>query len=255
MTDTGYDPAAAVTEAIKTMTPDQAVKMVRELCAQLGNDAEGFHGNIWPDNIRLDWEGKAILGEPSDEPPNRREAEQVEYLSPEYFWDSEGSAAADVYSLGMLLYAACSGGYLPFQPRDGELTPKGRSGALRKRMKGEPIEPPTEVTPMLAEVIRKALSYEPEDRFISAAELLRALSETDEALPLPECPAEATPEAESDAESTAAEEPCEPQDTEDRGLSNVGAEAGSLTEEDSAQTRQRRLLLIRSARRSRRWTS
>ena len=235
MTDTGYDPAAAVTEAIKTMSPDQAVKMVRELCSQLGNDAETFHGNIWPDNIRLDWEGKAILGEPSDEPPNRREAEQVEYLSPEYFWDSEGSASADVYSLGMLLYAACSGGYLPFQPRDGELTPKGRSGALRKRMKGEPIEPPTGVTPMLAEVIRKALSYEPEDRFISAEEFLRALSETDEALPLSEVPVAAEQDGEPAEESFAAEEPCEPEQTEESGLSEAGAESAPLTEEDSEQ--------------------
>ena len=92
MTETGYDPAAAITEMLKEMTPDQAVKMVRELCAQLGADAESFHGNIWPDNIRIDWDGKAVLGDPSEEPANRREAEQVEYLAPEFFWDNDGSA-------------------------------------------------------------------------------------------------------------------------------------------------------------------
>lgn len=207
MTETGYDPAAAITEALKDMTPEQAVKMARELCAQLSGDAEGFHGNIWPDNIRLDWEGKAVLGEPSDVPANRREAEQVEYLAPEYFWDNDGSAAADVYSLGMLLFAACSGGYLPFQPKGGLITAKDRSGALRKRMKGEAIQPPSHITPALAAVIKKSLAYEPEDRYISAAELLHALSETDEALPSAAAESEAekeSPEWESeDAEGEA----------------------------------------------------
>lgn len=203
MTETGYDPAAAITEKLKEMTADEAVKMTRELCAQLDGDAEQLHGNIWPENIRIDWEGKAVLGEPSDAPANRREAEQVEYMAPEFFWDNEGSAASDVYSLGLLLYAACSGGYLPFQPTGGALTPKDRSGALRKRMKGEPIEPPTGVTPALADVIRKALAYEPEARYISAAAFLRALGETDEALPAGEpepfvLPDDPEPEAEAE---------------------------------------------------------
>lgn len=243
MTETGYDPAAAITEALKGMTPDQAVKMVRELCVQLGADADGFHGNIWPDNVRLDWEGKAVLGEPSDEPANRREAEQVEYLAPEYFWDNEGSAAADVYSLGMLLYAACSEGYLPFQPRGGLLTAKDRSGALRKRMKGEPIAPPANVTPALASVIQKALAYEPEDRFISAAELLHALGETDEALPAPEADADgeqpvpaAEPETEEadgpapEIEETAAPEASDPIEPETEDAAEDETEESSEPE-------------------------
>lgn len=192
MTETGYNPAA-ITEKLRDMTADEAVKMTRELCAQLRGDADGFHGNIWPDNVRLDWDGRAVLGDPSDEPANRREAEQIEYLAPEFFWDSEGTAATDVYSLALLLYAACSGGYLPFQPKHDPLTPKDRSGALRRRMKGEAVEPPEGVTPELAAVIQKALAYEPEDRYISAAEFLRALSATDEALPAPA--AEPTDEA------------------------------------------------------------
>lgn len=197
MMETGYDPAAAITDKMWDMTADEMVKVVRELCAQLGDDADSFHGNIWPNNIRIDWDGKAVLGEASDVPANRREAEQVEYLAPEFFWDNEGSAASDVYSLGLLLYAACSGGFLPFQPRGGLLTSKDRSNALRKRMKGEPIAPPDKITPELAAVIRKALTYEPEERYISAAALLRALNETDEALPAPEtdaAPKEERPE-------------------------------------------------------------
>lgn len=234
MTETGYDPAA-ITEKLRDMTADEAVKMTRELCAQLRGDADGFHGNIWPDNIRLDWDGRAVLGDPSDEPANRREAEQIEYLAPEFFWDSEGSAATDVYSLGLLLYAACNDGYLPFQPKHDPLTPKDRSGALRRRMKGEAVEPPEGVTPELASVIQKALAYEPEDRYISAAEFLRALSATDEALPAPEAePAGEAPaaEPEADAPETEADAP----ETEEEALMTEDApEAEAFPAEDIAE--------------------
>ena len=204
MEENGVGTGTVTAETMKDMTADDAVRMVRELCAQLHEEPESFHGNIWPGNIRTDWEGKAVLGTSSDAPAGSRTAEQVEYLSPEFFWDGSGSAASDVYSLGMLLYAGCSGGYLPFQPRGGLMTNKDRSGALRKRMKGEPIPAPSGVSSELGSVIRKALAYEPEDRYLSAAELLRALGETDEALPAPEKAA-----AEASAPELPAEEPQE----------------------------------------------
>lgn len=179
--DTGF--ALSAQERLKEMTADDAVKMVRELCAQLGDDAESFHGNIWPGNITFDWEGKAVLGEPSEAAVSERQADQVEYLAPEVFWDNMNSGAADVYSLGLVLYAACNGGYLPFQPKGGALTDKDRSGALRKRMKGERVKLPSGVSPELGAVLNRALAYTPEERYLTAAELLTALGATDEALP------------------------------------------------------------------------
>ena len=179
--DTGFD-RAELTEAIEEMTPDQAVKMTRELCARLA--AEGaFHGNIWPGSVSIDEDGRAFLGEGSDAPVSQRTAAQVEFLSPEYFWDGEGSLASDVYSLGLLLYAGCNGGYLPFQPKGGALTQKDRSAALRKRMKGEALTVPSGVSEELGAVLQKALAYEPEDRYVDPAALLVALGATDEALP------------------------------------------------------------------------
>lgn len=238
MTDTGYDPAAAITEKLKDMTADEAVKMVRELCAQLGGDAEGFHGNIWPDNVRLDWEGRAVLGKPSNDPPNRREAEQVEYLAPEYFWESEASAAADVYSLGLLLYAACNDGYLPFQPKGGLMTVKDRSGALRRRMKGDPIPALAGVTNALADVIKKALAYEPEDRYISAAEFMRALGETDEALPAQPPAEEPDPPAggETDPEECGADGAGEGAEPEEAAAPEAGSPAAGAIDPVEEQT-------------------
>ena len=188
MVDSGFAPASELTDVVTSMTSDQAVSLTRELCARLAVNGAEFHGNIWPGSVHIEEDGQAVLGEGSDVPVSGRTAGQVEFLSPEFFWENEGTSASDVYSLGLILYAGCNGGYLPFQPKGGALTDKDRSGALRKRMKGETIPLPSGVSPELGEVLQKALAYEPEDRYPSPAALLAALSETNEALPAESSP-------------------------------------------------------------------
>lgn len=210
MMDAGNDPTVELSDEIMNLTADQTVKLVRELCAGLSEDGTEFHGNIWPGSIRIE-NGQAVLGEGSDAPVSGRTAAQVEYLSPEFFWDNEGTGASDVYSLGLLLYSGCNGGYLPFQPRGGALTDKDRSGALRKRMKGEDVPVPSGVSDELRAVIKKALAYEPEDRYADPAALLAALSETNEALPseaafIAPVSAESEPVSDGEAELSEAEE-------------------------------------------------
>ena len=169
-------------DSLGGMNADGAVQIVRELCAQLGEEP-AFHGNIWPGNIALNADGAAVLGEGSKAPVSERTASQVEFLSPEYFWEDSGTPASDVYSLGLILYAGCNGGALPFQPKGGTLADKDRSAALRMRMKGDPMRLPGGLSDGLGAVLKRALAYEPEDRYASAAELLAELSATDEALP------------------------------------------------------------------------
>ncbi|MCD7768790.1 MAG: hypothetical protein LUH36_01525, partial [Oscillospiraceae bacterium] len=182
MIDSGLESGGTLTERLAGLTPDQAVKLGRELCVQLPKEPEGFHGGVWPGNIHMDWEGKAVLGEPDHSAAAGRTADQVEYVAPEYFWDNIAAAAADVYAVALLVYAGCCKGRLPFQPAE-ELTEKDRSDALRRRMKGEPIPRPEGISDPLWTVLEKALSYEEENRYLTARELLTALSDTDEALP------------------------------------------------------------------------
>lgn len=182
MTDTEKAPAT-LQGRLNRYKPNQAVKLVSELCSQLVGDCDSFHGAIWPGNIRLSSDKKAILGISSDAPVSQREADEVEFLAPEFFWDGSKSAAADVYSLGLLLYAMCNRGRMPFQPRNKTLTDADRSAALRRRMKGEAVSVTGKLSAELKAVISKALSYDPEKRYISAAELLAALEETEEAKP------------------------------------------------------------------------
>lgn len=244
MLETGMN----LTDELQDMTADQAVKMARELCAQLVNNGTEFHGNVWPGNVELNEEGTAVLGETTDQPAGDRSAMQVEYLAPEMFWDNGGDPASDVYSLGMMLYTACNGGYLPFQPKGGALTEKDRSSALRKRMKGSQVGAPSGVSRELAKVIRKALAYEPEDRYQSPAELLAALGATDEALPSPEydelaavgmeaaaaaaelrraAKEEEEAEAEAEAEEPIAEDSAEVEETEPEAEAPAGDDSAS----------------------------
>lgn len=183
--------------------PYQAVNIIRELCTQLEGDSDSFHGGIWPGNIRLDPHKTAILGSSIDTPVSQRPADEVEFLAPEYFWDGTKSASADVYSLALLLYAMCNRGRMPFQPKNKTLTDADRSAALRRRMKGETVPVTGKISRSLKDILIKALSYDPEKRYISAAEFLSALSETEEAQPPVEEDAASVPAAPKTEESPA----------------------------------------------------
>lgn len=181
MSDTEMDPMSSLAGYLRESSPEQAVKLARELCGQLEGEPESFHGGIWPGNVTLDVDGTAVLGKPSSVPARNRPANQVEYTSPEFFWDGDRSAAADVYAVALMLYAGCQEGYLPFQPHVPDLAAKDRAEALRRRMKGQRVTAPDNVSEQLKKVLEKALSFDPEGRYITAREFLSALNTVPEA--------------------------------------------------------------------------
>lgn len=175
--------SSALTAAqLAAMDGEQIVKMGRELIAQLGEDPERFHGNIWPGNIYFDEDGKAVLGDGSDAPVSERTPEQIEYMAPEAFWENRFGRDADLYSIALLMYTAYNGGRLPFtdsqSPKDTE-----RAQALRTRMKGGEIPLPDGASEAVADILHRALRYETDGRYATAGSMLHDLSETDEALP------------------------------------------------------------------------
>lgn len=167
---------------LAAMDGEQIVKMGRELIAQLGDDPERFHGNIWPGNIHFDEDGKAVLGDGSNAPVSERTPEQIEYMAPEAFWENRFGRDADLYSIALLMYTAYNGGRLPFTdsqaPKDTE-----RAQALRTRMKGGEIPLPDGASEAVADILHRALRYETNGRYATSGSMLHDLSETDEALP------------------------------------------------------------------------
>ncbi len=92
------------------------------------------------------------------------------YMAPEVGMGRPGSAAADIYSLGVVLYQMVTG-QLPFQS-------ESPMGMVMQHINESP--PPLEqfapsLLPALDAVIMKALAKQPEERFASAAEMAAAL--------------------------------------------------------------------------------
>jgi serine/threonine protein kinase len=144
------------------------------------HDKSVLHRDIKPSNlfvtldehlVVLDF-GIAKLLTPSDEWADRVTADRAvpgtpEYMAPEVLVGAAPTSHADQYSLGVTLYE-CLTGTVPF---DGK----------QVMMKVTEARPPSiqelrpDISPEFAEVIDRCLERHPEDRFVSARELVCAL--------------------------------------------------------------------------------
>ena len=141
---------------------------------------EHFHGGVRPDNISVRG-SKAYLGGTLQHIAGEFTPQELEYMAPELFWDGVRDSAADVYSIGLILYSLYNYGRLPFWPSSGAITPNARASALQKRMSDEEITPPASADAELAGIILRALAFRTEDRWHDAQELKDALNGCDAA--------------------------------------------------------------------------
>jgi hypothetical protein len=149
-----------------------------------------IHRDVKPANILLTPEGQAVL---SDfglafmiEGPRQTITGFVgtpEYMSPEQGQGLAVDGRTDVYSLGVVLYEMLTG-RVPF-------TSKTPMGIVMKHI-SEPLPPPRSINPRVPEsveqVLLRAMSKEPRDRYSRAGELSRALAEAFKAAVVAEAP-------------------------------------------------------------------
>lgn len=172
------DPACLLGDRLQTLSRAELTALAEALCRIL-TERGTYHGGIRPDNISRAADGTVGLGAPARTDTKDWTTEELEFMAPEVFWSGMRDASADVYSLGLLLYAGVSGGRLPFYPDDRAPLPEDHAEALRRRMNGEPLPPARKAGRGLAEIIARATQCKPDDRYATPAELCAALEQYD----------------------------------------------------------------------------
>ena len=173
-----FDPACCLGERLQTLSRAELTALAETICRIL-TERGAYHGGIRPDNISRAGDGTVGLGAPARTDTKDWTTEELEFMAPEVFWSGTRDASADVYSLGLLLYAGVSGGRLPFYPDDRAAQPEDQAAALRRRMNGEPLPPARKAGRGLAEIIARATQCKPDDRYATPAELCAALEQYD----------------------------------------------------------------------------
>ena len=99
------DPACLLGDRLQTLSRAELTALAEALCRILAERGT-YHGGIRPDNISRAADGTVGLGAPARTDTKDWTTEELEFMAPEVFWSGTLDASADVYSLGLLLYAA-----------------------------------------------------------------------------------------------------------------------------------------------------
>ena len=98
------------------------------------------------------------------------------YMAPEVYRGEAYDGAADIYSLGLVLYRLLNNNRGPFMAQPpAQVTYQDRDNANMRRLSGESFPPPLHADGMLGSVILKAAAYHPEDRYPDARSFREAL--------------------------------------------------------------------------------
>lgn len=147
-----------------------------------------IHRDVKPENIFVNEYGNYKLGDfgvartVENTISSLSQKGTYTYIAPEVYFGRPYGAAADIYSLGIVLYRYLNENRAPFLPM-GNISYSDRENAFNRRMRGEEIPAPANGSEALKRVVLKAAAYAPEERFSSAAALHRALEECKKEMP------------------------------------------------------------------------
>jgi len=140
------------------------------------------HRDIKPENVFVSSLGDYKLGDFGV----ARTAEQAtsgmsvrgtySYMAPEVYKGQDYNLTVDIYSLGVMLFRLCNynrAPFVPLPPNPITLSDKERSENLR--FNGTEFPDAAFAGPELMAIIRKAVAYNPKDRYLHAADLLKDL--------------------------------------------------------------------------------
>ena len=174
MTNLTFDPDNTLAGALTSMSPREVISLGADLCAAVESSVgSACHGSIWPGNI-TSADGRIALGPAGSGNIREMSPDALEYIAPEQFWNGENTPAADVYSIGLILYTALNGGLMPFFEK-ADSGAEARAAALQSRMRGKTVSYPRTAGRELGDVVLKAVAFHKEDRYETPAALRQAL--------------------------------------------------------------------------------
>lgn len=173
-----FDPQKLQSGSLVDCQEQQLLELAKKLCRIAAEECgeNGFRGGIRPGNIYVAEDGRVKVGKAGKAGENGWTKLELEYMAPEVFWNGEESAAADVYTIALIVYVGLNGGKLPFADET-EPNAEKRAHALRRRMSGDSFPMPEGVPDTLLAILKRALAFEPDNRYENSYEMLKALWE------------------------------------------------------------------------------
>lgn len=177
-------------------TPEQAAALAEKVALDICDALRVCHQNgvlhrdIKPANILCSDAGDFYLGDfgiskDAAQQAGMTSSGTLEY-APREVMTGQYDHRADLYSLGLVLYALVNhwrGPFLPAYPAP--ITPGDRNQAQYARLNGTPLPPPDNCPAALWAVIARLCAFKPEERFDSAEAVLTALRDPGTPAPAP----------------------------------------------------------------------
>ena len=176
-----------LTPLLKTLDGEfseaQVIRLGKDLCRALilCQDRNIVHRDIKPQNIFVSKTGDYKLGDfgiakTVEQTTGGTKIGTYSYMAPEVFHNKPYGAAADLYSLGLVMYWLMNGRRLPFLPLPPQVpTYEENENARNRRFMGESLPAPRNGSEELQWIVLKACAFDPNARFAGAGEMLEAL--------------------------------------------------------------------------------
>jgi len=167
-----------------TPTEKEIIKIATDLCSALEICYKNniIHRDIKPANIFVSKYGDFKIGdfgiakELSKTSGAMSSKGTFTYMAPEVAHGKSYDATVDIYSLGIVLYSLLNNNRHPFlDPNKPTLTYNERKQATDRRLSGEPLPPPCNASPQLANIVLCACSFDPQKRFKTPTAFKNAL--------------------------------------------------------------------------------
>ena len=167
----------------KEVSDEEVIKLGRDICNALVlcKSRNIIHRDIKPQNIFISKDGDYKLrdfgiAKTAEKTSSRPKIGTYNYMAPEVYNNEPYGHAADIYSLGLVMYWLLNERRMPFNPLPPAVpTASEMDEARLRRFQGEPVPAPAHGSEALKQIVLKACAYDPKDRYQSAAEMLSAL--------------------------------------------------------------------------------